>query len=91
MDRQFAFYIQQLLQFYWIPFYYKLYRILDYLLIHRNKKVSAAPWRFYSSELVNSLKSYTIYIINNASDKRNIVKMVSTFYNENIKENYMDF
>ena len=43
---------------------YKLYRISDDLLIQRNKKVSAAPQPFYSSELVNCLKSYTIYIIN---------------------------
>ena len=33
-----------------ITFYYKLYRISDDLLIQRNKKVSAAPQRFYSSE-----------------------------------------
>ena len=37
---------------------YKLYRILDYLLIQRNKKVKAQPRPFYSSELVNCLKSY---------------------------------
>ena len=47
-----------------IPFYDKLYRISDYLLIQRNKKVSAAPQPFYSSELVNRLKSYTVHIIN---------------------------
>ena len=40
-----------------------LYRILDNLLIQRNKKVSAAPLPFYSSELVNRLKFYTIYLI----------------------------
>ena len=42
---------------------YKLYRISDDLLIQRNKKVEAQPRPFYSSELVNRLKSYTIYII----------------------------
>ena len=47
-----------------ITFYYTLYRISDDLLIQRNKKVSAAPWPFHSSELVNCLKSYTIYIMN---------------------------
>ena len=38
---------------------YKLYRISDDLLIQRNKKVEAQPRPFYSSELVNRLKSYT--------------------------------
>ena len=44
-----------------IIFYYKLYRISDDLLIQRNKKVLAQL--FYSSELVNLLKSYSIYVI----------------------------
>ena len=38
---------------------YKLYRISDDLLIQRNKRVKAQPRPFYSSELVNRLKSYT--------------------------------
>ena len=38
---------------------YKLYRVSDNLLIQRNKKVEAQPRPFYSSELVNRLKSYT--------------------------------
>ena len=33
---------------------YKLYRISDDLLIQRNKKVSAAPQPFYSSEISKS-------------------------------------
>ena len=37
---------------------YKLYRILDNLLIQRGKKVEAKLKPFYSSELVNILKSY---------------------------------
>ena len=47
-----------------ITFYYKLYRIAENLLIQRNKKVPAAPKPFYSSELVNRLKSYAVHIIN---------------------------
>ena len=37
-----------------ITFYYKFYRISDYLLIQRNKKVFAMPLPFYSSELENN-------------------------------------
>ena len=37
---------------------YKLFRISDDLLTQRNKKVKAQPRPFYSSELVNRLKSY---------------------------------
>ena len=40
-----------------------MYRISDDSLIQRNKKVLVAPQPFYSFELVNCLKSYTIYII----------------------------
>ena len=36
-----------------------MYRISNYLLIQRNKKFEVQPRLFYSSELVNSLKSYT--------------------------------
>ena len=38
---------------------YKLYWISDYLLIQNNEKMEAQSRYFYSSELVNSLKSYT--------------------------------